>query len=62
MGLVYAFKGCIGNFSVAVVKHYDQAQLMEETVSSGLWFRRIRVHYGREAWQQQPGLPAGTGS
>lgn len=47
-------------FSVALLKHHDYMQAIEE-VYSGLWFRGIRVHHDRKA-RMAAGTEAGLGS
>lgn len=35
-------------------------QLIKRKVYFGLWFQKVRVHLGREAWQQVASMNAGT--
>lgn len=49
--------GGIGYFSVAIIKHQDQKQLVEKFILV-YSYRKITVSHAREAWQQGVGMEA----
>lgn len=49
----------VSYFPVDVIKRHDQTQLIEAKVCLGLWFQRLSVHHGVEAWFQAACMTVG---
>lgn len=53
---------CLSHFSVAVLKHHYQGTSQQNELTWASHSGGIRVHRGKEAWQQMAGVATGAGN